>query len=130
MKFPYTVYLDLLVLTFCSLVLSSFCMLHHSREGFLQSSVGEESTCNAGNPSSIPGQGGSPGEGRRCPLQYSWASLVAQLVKNPPVMQETWDQPGLERPPGERKGYQRQYSGWENALDRMVHGVTELDTTE
>ena len=52
--------------------------------------VGKESACNAGDPSSISGLGRSAGEGIGCPLQYSWASLVAQLVKNPPVMQETW----------------------------------------
>ena len=53
-------------------------------------SVGKESTCNAGDPGSIPGLGRSPGEGIGYPLQYSWASLVAQLVKNLPAMQETW----------------------------------------
>ena len=53
-------------------------------------SVGKESACNAGDPSSIPGSGRSPGEGVGYPLQYSWASLVAQLVKNPPAMRETW----------------------------------------
>ena len=37
----------------------------------------------------IPGLGSSSGEGIGYPLQYSWASLVAQLVKNPPAMQET-----------------------------------------
>ena len=58
--------------------------------GFPGSSVGKESACNAGDPSSIPGLGRSPGEGIGYPLQYSWASLVAQLVKNPPAMQETW----------------------------------------
>ena len=58
--------------------------------GFPDSSVGKESTCNAGHPSSIPGWGRSPREGIGYPLQYSWASLVAQLVKNPPAMQETW----------------------------------------
>ena len=45
---------------------------------------------NAGDPGSIPGSGRSPGEGISYPLQYSWASLVAQLVKNLPAMQETW----------------------------------------
>ena len=39
---------------------------------------------------SIPGSGRSAGEGIDCPLQYSWASVVAQLVKNLPAMQETW----------------------------------------
>ena len=54
------------------------------------SSVGKEFTCNAGEPSSIPGLGRSPGEVIVYALQYSWASLVVQLVKNLPVMQETW----------------------------------------
>ena len=45
---------------------------------------------NAGDPGSIPGSGRSPGERVGYPLQYSWASLVAQMVKNLPVMQETW----------------------------------------
>ena len=58
-------------------------------EGFPDSSVGKESTYNAGNPPSIPVSGRSAGEGIGCPLQYSWASLVAQLVKNPPAMWET-----------------------------------------
>ena len=53
-------------------------------------SVGKESACNAGGPSLIPGSGRSTGEGIGYPLQYSWASLVAQLVKNLPAMQETW----------------------------------------
>ena len=58
--------------------------------GFPDSSVGKESACNAGHPGSIPGSGRSAGEGIDYPLQYSWASLVAQTVKNPPAMQETW----------------------------------------
>ena len=60
--------------------------------GFPDSSVGKESTCDAGNPSWIPGLGWSAGEGIGYLLQYSWASLVAQLVKNLPAMQETWVQ--------------------------------------
>ena len=70
-------------------------MEHHSSilaVGFPHSSVVKESACNAGDPSSIPGSGRSPGEGIGYPLQYSWASLVAQLVKNPPAMRETWVQ--------------------------------------
>jgi len=59
---------------------------------FPGTSAGKESTCNAGDPSSIPGSGRSAGEGIGYPLQYSWASLVAQLVKNPPAMQEMWVQ--------------------------------------
>ena len=56
---------------------------------FPDSSVGKESACNAEDPGSIPGLGRSPGEGIGYPLWYSWASLVAQMVKNPPAMQET-----------------------------------------
>ena len=64
----------------------------------LDSSVGKESTCNARDPGLIPG------EGIDCPLQYSWASLVAQLVKNPPAMEETWVQSlGWEDPLEEGK---------------------------
>ena len=54
--------------------------------GFPDSSVGKESACNARDPGSIPGLGRSTGEGKGYPLQDSWASLVAQTVKNPPAM--------------------------------------------
>ena len=54
------------------------------------SSVGKESSCNAGDPSSIPGSGRSPRKGIGYPFQYFWASLVAQMVKNLPAMWETW----------------------------------------
>ena len=94
--------------------------------GFPDSSVGKESSCNTGDPGLIPGWGRSAGEGIGYPLQYSWASLVAQLVKNPPAMQETcvwslgWEDP-LEKetdPP--------QYFGLENSMDYIVLGVTEV----
>ena len=65
-------------------------MYHNSFKGFLDSSVGKESACNAEDPDSIPGLGRSTGEGIGYPLQYSWASLVAQLVKNLPTVWETW----------------------------------------
>ena len=58
--------------------------------GFPGGSVGKESACNTGDPSSIPGLGRSPGEGIDYPLQYSRAPLVAQLVKNLPAMWEAW----------------------------------------
>ena len=58
--------------------------------GFPDSSVGKEFTCNAEDPSSLPGSGRSTGEGTDYPLQYSWVSFVAQLVKYPPEMWETW----------------------------------------
>ena len=50
--------------------------------GFPRSSAGKDSACSAGDPGLIPGLGRSPGGGIGYPLQYSWASLVAQLVKN------------------------------------------------
>ena len=56
---------------------------------FPGSSVGKESACNAGDPGSIPGLGRSLRERIGYPLQYSWSSLVAQLVKTLPAMQET-----------------------------------------
>ena len=59
-------------------------------QGFPDGSVGKESTCNAGDTGSISESGRSAGEGIGYPLQSSWASLVAQLVKNLPAMRETW----------------------------------------
>ena len=67
-------------------------MLDATKQGSLHSSVGKESTCIAGDPGLIPGSGRCPGEGIGYPLQYSWASFVAQLVKNLPAIQETWVQ--------------------------------------
>ena len=58
--------------------------------GFPDSSVGEESACNTGDSGLIPGSGRSAGEVIGYPLQYSSASLVAQLVKNLPATWETW----------------------------------------
>ena len=69
---------------------------------FPDSSVGKESAWNAGDPGMILGSGRSGGEGIGYPLQYSWASLVAQLVKNLPAMRETWVQT----------------LGWEDPLDK------------
>ena len=96
--------------------------------GFPGSSAGKESACNAGDPVSIPGSGRFPGAGTDYPLQYSWASLVAQLVKNPPAMQEIWVQ----------------FVGWEDPLEKgkAIHssivarrrysprGHKDSDTTE
>ena len=64
--------------------------MHKGYGGFPGSSAGKESPCNSGDPGSIPDLGRSPGKGIGCPPQYSWASLVAQMVKNPPTMWETW----------------------------------------
>ena len=80
---------------------------------FLDGSVGQESSCNEGNPSSIPGSGRSTGEGIGYPLQCSWASLVAQLVKNLATMQETWIQSlGWEDRLEKGKATHLQYSSW------------------
>ena len=66
------------------------------------------------------------GEGIGYPLQYFWASLVAQMLKNPPAMWETWVRSlSWEESPGEGKGYLLQYSGLENAMDCIVLGVTK-----
>ena len=70
---------------------------------FLVAQLVKESAFNAGNPGSTPGSGRSPGDGIGYPLQYSWASLVAQLVKNLPAIRETWVQSlGWEDPLEER----------------------------
>ena len=58
--------------------------------GFPGSSAGKKSACNPRDSGSFPGSGRSPGDGISYPLQYSWASLVAQTVENLPAMQETW----------------------------------------
>ena len=100
--------------------------------GFPDSSAGKVSTCNAGDLGSIPGLGRSSEEGIGYPLQYSWASLVAQLVRNLPAMHERpgfdpwikkipWRRERLPTPvfwPGVFHGL---YSSW---------GHNELDTTE
>ena len=94
---------------------------------FPDSSVGKDTTCNSGDPSSNPGSGRSTGEGIGYPLQYYWASLVSQLVKNPPALRKTWvgkipwRRKRLPTPvfwPGEVHGL---YSPW---------GLKESDTTE
>ena len=77
-----------------------------------------------------PGLGRSAGEGIGYPLQYFWASLVAQLVKNLPAMWETWVQSlGWEDPLEKGKAtYPLQYSGLENSMDCIVHGVAKSRT--
>ena len=70
--------------------------------GFPFSSDGKESICNAADSGLIPGRGRSAGEGIGYPLQYSWASPVAQLVKNLPAIMKTWIQ----------------FLGWEDPLEK------------
>ena len=81
--------------------------------GFPGDASGKESACTEGDPSSIPGSGRSAGEGIGYPLQYSRASLVAQLVKNPPAMRETWVRTlGWEGPLGKGKATLSNILAW------------------
>ena len=89
----------------------------------LGASIGIESACNEGDPGSIHGSGRFAGGGSGYPIQYSWASLVTQLVKNPPAMQEPWIRS----------------LGWEDALEWLLtlvfwpgefHLLAESDMTE
>ena len=103
--------------------------IYYNCEGFPHSSVGGESTCNAGDPGLTPGSGRSPGEGKGYPLQYSWASLVARLVKESTCnVGDLGSIPGLGGSPGEGNGYPLQYSGLEKSMDCIVHGVTKSQT--
>ena len=64
-----------------------------------------------------------------CFYYLVWASLMAQLVKNPPAMQETWVRSlGCEDPPGEGNSYPLQYSGLENFMGCIVNGVAKSQT--
>ena len=90
------------------------------------SSVGKEFTYNVADLGSIPGSGRSSGEGIGYPLQYSWASLVAQLVKILPAMWKTWvPSLGWEDPLEKGRAAHFQYSGLENSMDSIVHEVTK-----
>ena len=99
--------------------------------GFPDSSVGKESAYNAGARGSISGLGRSTGGGIGYPLQYSWASPVAQLVKKPPAVGDLGLIPGLGRSPGEGKGYPLQHPSLENFMDCFSPCYCkESDTTE
>ena len=111
--------------------------IHHLKDctylkmGFPDSSVGKESACNAGDHGSIPGLGRSPGEGIGYTLQYSWASLLAQLVKNLPAMWETWVGslgwiPGLGRSLEKEKTTHSSILAWRIPWT-VVHGVAKSD---
>ena len=88
---------------FCSFLWPSNIPLYIYTWGFPDSSVGEESTCNAGDPCSIPVSGRSAGEGIGYPLQYSWVSLVGQVVKNPPAMWRPGFDPWVRKIPWRRE---------------------------
>ena len=72
----------------------------------------------------IPGSGRSAGEGVGYSLQYSWASLVAQLVKNPPAMRETWVRSLVWEDPLETEKSTHSSILAENSMDCIIHGVT------
>ena len=86
----------------CYCALGFYTGSEYRKIGFPHSSVGKEFACNAGDPGLSPGPERSAGEGIGYPLQYSWASLVAQLGKNPPSVREIWVQS----------------LGWEDALEK------------
>ena len=102
--------------------------------GFPGGSDGKESACKAEDPSSIPESGRSRGEGIGYPLQYSWAPLVAQTVKNPPAMQENWVRSlGWEDPLEEVMATHSSILAWRIPMDRgawwaTVHGVAKSRT--
>ena len=89
------------------------------------SSAGKEAACNVGDLGSIPGLGRGPGGEDGNPLQYSWASLVVQMVKKPPAMWETW-----VRSLGREDALEKGMATHSSVLACTVHGVAESDTTE
>ena len=96
---------------------------------FPGSSAGKESACNAGDPSLISGSGRSPGEETGYPLQCSWTSLVAQMVKNLPAMWETWFDPWFGKTPEGDMATHSNVLAWRITMDRgaswaTVHGAT------
>ena len=109
------------------LFLLSFFLPCHS------SSAGKESTCNAGKPNSIPGLGRSSGEGIGYPFQYSWAFLVAQMVKKKKKkftcnVGDLASIPVLGRSPGGRIGYPLQYS-WASLEAQVIKNLPEMQET-
>ena len=103
-------------------------MFYCSGQGFPNSSVGKESACNAGDSRSIPGSGRFAGKGIGYLLQYSWVFLVAQPVKNHLQCRRLGFYPWAGRSPAEGKGSPLQYSGLENPMDCIVHGVIKTWT--
>ena len=106
----------------------TFLPWYGTLSGFPGSSVGKESACNSGDCGSTPELGRSLGEGIGYPLQYFWASIVAQTVKNLPAMQETWIRSlGWEDPLEEGMATHCSILAWRIPMDRgawwaTVHG--------
>ena len=95
-------------------------------KGFPDSSVGKESTCNTGDPSSIPWVGKIHCKRDRLPtpvfLGFSCSSAGKESACN---VGNLGSIPGLGRSPGEEKGYPLQHSGLENPMDSIVHVITK-----
>ena len=122
-------FLNLVAILHCSTAPVGLCNTLHLLWGFPDISVGKESGCSAGDPSSIPGWGRSAGEGIGYPLQHSWGFPCASAGKESTCNAgDLGSIPGLGRSPGEGKGYPLQYSGLENSLDSIVHGVVKSRT--
>ena len=108
----------------------------HQPWNFPGSSAGKESACNAGDPGSIPRFRRYPGKEIGHLLQYSWSSLVAQMVKNPPAMWETWVwSVGWEDPLEEGLATHSSILAWKIPWKKSLEssspwGRKELDTTE
>ena len=104
--------------------------------GFPDNSAGKESACNARYSGLIPGSGSSPAEGIGYPLQYFWASLVAQMVKNLPAMRKTWVRSlGWDNSLEDDMATHSSILAWRIPMDRgawwaTVHRVAESDTTD
>ena len=113
----------------------AFDLAFSSFLSFPGSSVGKESACNIGDASSIPGSGRFLGEEIGCLLQYSWVSLVSQLVKNPSTVWETWVQSGCHPLIG-KTPWRTEWLSTPVFWTREFHGLyspwghKELDTSE
>ena len=118
----------MVLIIFCLRILcisSNFLMQGLYLIGFPGSSAVKESACDAEDPSLIPGLGSFPGEGIGYPFQYSWASMVAQTVKNPPAIRETWVQSlGWENPLEEGMATQFSILAWRIPMDREACQAT------
>ena len=105
-------------------LLEALCGQLAKFDGLLWWFSGKEFACKAGDPGSIPGLGRSPGEGIGYPLQYSWASLVAQMVRSPPAMWETWVQSlGWEHPLEKETATHSSILAWRIPRTEEPHGL-------
>ena len=114
-----------------SLLMGNFCLIIFISLSPLPGSSCKECACNAGDTGSIPGSGRSTGKGIGYPLQYSWASLVAQTVKNLPAMWETWARSLVwENPLEEGMASHSSILSWRIPTDREAWRATFRGTAE